>query len=233
MKKIYLLLALTLMFFTAAAQTADLEVVGFADENGDPIYSIVMNSTQDLQPRVILKNNGPDAVAATDSVIFDITYNQNYPVTFLYILGSQLNAAEIGEQIIVDLDRPIWTSEIMDEFQLIACSICYEVRISGATIDPNSNNNKACIDMTRTLDIEDVGHSAVSLFPNPAANTVTLAGAAGSQVQLFDLSGRRISFIESAAENQQLDVSALAEGLYLVRISDGRNSVVQKLNIVR
>ncbi len=48
MKKFYLSLTLILFFFAAGAQTADLEVVGFADENGDRIYSIVMNSTQDL-----------------------------------------------------------------------------------------------------------------------------------------------------------------------------------------
>ena len=71
------------------------------------------------------------------------------------------------------------------------------------------------------------------MFPNPASSAVTLSGVAGSQVQLFDLSGRRLFLIESAEENQQLDVSSLAEGLYLVRISDGSRSVVQKLNVIR
>lgn len=233
MKKIFLLLTLILFFFAAGAQTADLEVVGFADENGERIYSIVMNSTQDLQPRVIVKNNGSSAVAATDSIIFDITYNQNYPITYLYIAGSQLNSAGVGEEMIVDLVHPIWTAAIMDEFQLIACSICYDVRISGVTTDPNPDNNKACIDMTRTIDIEDAEIASVSMFPNPASSAVTLSGVAGSQVQLFDLSGRRLFLIESAEENQQLDVSSLAEGLYIVRISDGGRSVVQKLNVIR
>ena len=233
MKKFYLSLTLILLFFAAGAQTADLEVVGFADENGDRIYSIVMNSTQDLQPRVIVKNNGPNAVAVTDSIFFDITYNQNYPITYLYIAGSQLNSAGVGEEMIVDLAHPIWTAAIMDEFQLIACSICYDVRISGVTTDPNSDNNRACIDMTRTIDIEDAEIASVSMFPNPTSSAVTLSGVSGSQVQLFDLSGRRLFLIESAEENQQLDVSSLAEGLYLVRISDGSRSVVQKLNVIR
>ena len=232
MKKIHLFLTLIVLFFTAGAQRADLEVVGFADGNGDRIYSIVMNSTQDLQPRVILKNNGPDVVAAPDSVIFDITYNQNYPVTFLYLMGTQLQQMTAGEQIIVDLAHPIWTSEIMDEFQLIACAICYEVRISGVTTDPFAANNKACIDVTRTLDIDDAAAS-VSMFPNPASSSVTFSGVAGSRVQLFDLSGRRVSVIESAGDNQQLDVSGLAEGLYIVRISNGRECVTRKLNVIR
>ena len=149
------------------------------------------------------------------------------------IAGSQLNSAGVGEEMIVDLAHPIWTAAIMDEFQLIACSICYDVRISGVTTDPNPDNNKACIDMTRTIDIEDAEIASVSMFPNPASSAVTLSGVAGSQVQLFDLSGRRLFVIESAEENQQLDVSSLAEGLYIVRISDGGRSVVQKLNVIR
>ena len=123
MKKIYTVLILIAAFFAASAQTVDLEILGFVDANGNPISSIVMNSTQDLQPRVNLKNNGFDVVPATDSVIFDITYNQGYHVTYLILRGAQLQSVGPGDAVIVDLDHPIWTASTMNEYSLIACTI--------------------------------------------------------------------------------------------------------------
>lgn len=233
MKKIYLFLTFIALLFAAGAQTADLEIVGFADANGNLIPSLVMNPTQDLQPRVILKNNGPDAVASTDSVIFDITYNTDYYAATLVLTGEQLHSVEGGEQVIIDLAQPIWTAEIMDEYYLMSCTLCYEVRISGITTDPNAANNKACIDVTRTTGIGDNDATDVSLFPNPASAVVTLTGAENARVQLFDLSGKLHIDIERASANQQVDISALAAGLYIVRISDGKGVVTQKLNVVR
>lgn len=234
MKKFYILFVLTAFLFAASAQTADYEIIGFADGNGNQIPSIVMNSTQDMQPRVILKNNGPGVVAASDSVIFDITYDLGYHVTYLVVMGTQLHSLGAGEQVIIDLAQPIWTAATMDEYSLIACTICYEVQIVGSTTDPNADNNRACIPVTRDLDINDaVMASPVTLFPNPASESVTLAGAENACVQLYDLSGRMLSVVERASENQLMDVSALAKGLYIVRISDGRSVVTQKLNVVR
>ena len=76
MKKIYILLMLAVAFSAVSAQTVDYEILGFADSDGNQISSIDMDATQSLQPRVILKNNGPGAVAAMDSVIFEITHEQ-------------------------------------------------------------------------------------------------------------------------------------------------------------
>lgn len=233
MKKIYILLMLAVAFSAVSAQTVDYEILGFADSDGNQIYSIDMDATQSLQPRVILKNNGPGAVAAMDSVIFEITHEQWGYVASMLLYGPQLHSVSAGEQAIVDLTQPIWTAAVMDQYSMTEGTICYEVRIFGVSTDPNPSNNKACIPFSRPLAIEDAGIASVSVFPNPASTSVTLSGVAGSQVQLFDLSGRRLSVIESATENQQLDVSSLAEGLYIVRISNGGSTVSKKLNVIR
>lgn len=233
MKKIYILLMLAVAFSAVSAQTVDYEILGFADSDGNQIYSIDMDATQGLQPRVILKNNGTDAISAMDSVVFEITHEQWGYVASLLVLGTQLHSVSAGEQAIVDLPHPIWTAAVMDQYSITEGTICYEVRVFGVSVDPNPNNNKACIPFSRPLDIDGAAISSVSLFPNPASTAVTLSGVAGSQVQLFDMSGRRLSVIQSATENQLLDVSSLAKGLYIVRISNGGSSVVQKLNVIR
>jgi len=233
MKRFYALLTLVFLLFASKAQTADYEVLGFADENGNQTLSIVMNSTQDLQPRVILKNNGPGVAAPNDSLIFDIYYNDTYYVTSLFVMGTQVQQVTHGEQAIIDLLQPIWTAATMDQYELIACTICYELRLVGAVTDPNLNNNRACIPVTRTLDIDEIGSYSASLFPNPAASTVTLSGVQGSAMQIFDMTGRMMLSLQNISENQIIDVSSFAEGLYLVRISDGKNVLTKKLNVVR
>lgn len=233
MKNFYAFLMVISAIFAVNAQTADYELLGFADENGNPISSIVMNSTQDLQPRVILKNNGPGVVALTDTVFFNIFYNQTYYVTSLVLVGSQLQQLTAGEQAIVDLSSPIWTASTMDQYSLIACSICYELEIEGVVTDPNPSNNRACINVTRELDIDEVEGQPLSIFPNPASSSVTLRGTEGFNIQLFDLSGRMILSVEKATDNQLLDVSMLAEGLYIIRVSNGESVATRKLNVVR
>ena len=233
MKKFFTFLFLTVVFFAVSAQSVDFEILGFADSDGNPISSIVLNSSQDLQPRVILKNNGPDVVPVTDSIIFDITYDEGYYVTSLILTGTDLHSVLAGDSVFVDLLQPIWTADIMSHYGLTECTLCYEVRIVGRATDPNPDNNRACIEMTRSLGIHETSVNLVTLFPNPASSTVTLAGVANACVQLFDMSGRMVSVIESASENQSIDVSSLAEGFYIVRIIDGQNSTSKKLNVIR
>ena len=233
MKKIYTLLMLAVAFFAASAQTVDYAILGFADSDGNQIPSIELTATQDMQPRVILKNNGPDAVAAMDSVIFEITHEQWGFAASMLLLGTQLHSVSAGEQVIIDISQPIWTAATMDQYDMTEGTICYEVRIFGVSSDPNSSNNKACIPFSRPLAIGDFAATSVSLFPNPASATVTVTGAENARVQLFDLSGKNLTTIESAVESQQIDISSLASGLYIVRISDGKNVVTRKLNVIR
>lgn len=233
MKRFCIVLFLIASFFLGAAQSVDYEILGFAGSDGNPISVIELSASQDLKPRVILKNNGPDAVAVTDTVIFDITYNQSYPAMNLKLTGTELHSVGQGEQVIVDLDRPIWTASVMDEYGLTACDICYEVRIVGAATDPVYTNNRACIDVTRALGVDAYDPISVSLFPNPASYYVVIQGAENAQLQIFDMAGRMVYTIENALENQWIDISSLSEGLYFVRVFDGKNSIARKLNVIR
>lgn len=233
MKKILLLFATLALVLTAGAQSVDLEILGFADENGNPVSTLELSPTQDLSPSPILKNNGPEAVAATDSVIIDITYNSDTYLTYIYLTGQQLHSVSAGDQVTINPMNPIWSAAVMDEFQLFSCTLCYEVRIVGHSVDPNPDNNTACVEITRAVGIEEDWADGIALFPNPASTTVTLSGVAGHRLQIFDLTGKMVMNQEKISDNQSVDISSLSEGLYIVRISDGKNLVTRKLNIIR
>ncbi len=72
--------------------------------------------------------------------------------------------------------------------------------------------------------------ATLSLFPNPATNYLQLELSSGSTlqtVQVIDARGVATTARYDAA-TQQLDVSGLAAGLYLVRASDGQHLFAQR-----
>lgn len=82
---------------------------------------------------------------------------------------------------------------------------------------------------------DSAGDNYMTLSPNPAQTTVTVAfGQAGgnTRVEVCDAFGKMLfsTRVESGQESTQLDISQLPAGLYLVRAwSDGQPGPVQKL----
>ena len=66
-----------------------------------------------------------------------------------------------------------------------------------------------------TVGIDDVENGSVSLYPNPVANTLTVSADGVSEVQLIDVNGRVVLSSNHAGD---IDVSTLAEGMYIVRV---------------
>ncbi|MCW3105480.1 MAG: C-terminal target protein [Bacteroidetes bacterium] len=77
---------------------------------------------------------------------------------------------------------------------------------------------------------------AVSLFPNPAQDEISILVPAkyrDYRIELLDIAGRVVIEKEtgSAATVQRMDVSALNNGIYLLKVSDKQGSEVRKLII--
>ena len=83
--------------------------------------------------------------------------------------------------------------------------------------------------------IDDVASAAISLYPNPASNTVTLTGIEGvATVTVVDMNGRVVTAVETqpAASDITIDVTNMAQGAYFVRIVGEQVNAIRKL-IVR
>ena len=78
------------------------------------------------------------------------------------------------------------------------------------------------------------GGLAISLYPNPASNVVTVAGLNGNEtIQLYDLKGKlQQCILPSGQSNQMLQLDRVAVGIYTVLvIMEGR--VVKTLKLVK
>lgn len=73
----------------------------------------------------------------------------------------------------------------------------------------------------------------VALYPNPASTTVQLVidRPGVHSVNLYDLGGRAIDSFETSSMVQDINVSDLASGIYLVEVSQGSASTVIRLAI--
>ena len=84
---------------------------------------------------------------------------------------------------------------------------------------------------TKKTAADRVESSAVRLYPNPASTYVNVKGAkADALVRLFDANGSLQYEARTAADGTlQIDLSAYAEGSYLLRVgNDAKRLLIQR-----
>jgi len=73
----------------------------------------------------------------------------------------------------------------------------------------------------------------VSAYPNPAVDVVSIEGAGGSVVSIVDMLGRVCATWLSREDSHQVDISALASGLYVLQIKKAEGVINRKLVVTR
>ena len=72
--------------------------------------------------------------------------------------------------------------------------------------------------VTQTTSLPDYQPAAIGIFPNPSNDLITISGAGTMQVQIIETSGRLVMEFPEATDGQQLDLSPLAAGTYVIRV---------------
>jgi hypothetical protein len=77
------------------------------------------------------------------------------------------------------------------------------------------------------LDVEETTgteFAEVALYPNPVVNALTLSGARGCSMQLFDVTGKQVAAHEVEEEEAVYNMNALPAGMYVVQLT--RNGAI-------
>ena len=83
-----------------------------------------------------------------------------------------------------------------------------------------------------TETFEEVDRTAVSYFPNPVTNKLTLKAQQNIQnVSVFNMLGQEVMRTEMNLQSGELDMSSLQSGAYFVKVSI--NDTVETLRIIK
>ncbi len=85
---------------------------------------------------------------------------------------------------------------------------------------PNAANNEE-------LSIEDIDSNSIILYPNPVKDRLYISGNSESyDIELFSLLGQRVMTFSNVNE---IDVTILNKGVYLIRISNETSMTVKRM----
>ena len=91
----------------------------------------------------------------------------------------------------------------------------------------NESNAGTAPDSCSTLGLNDIDDAVISLYPNPAKNTISLMNISQEyKVSIFNLLGQKVKEQIINANKNSIDVSNLTFGTYLLRI-EGYNEVLK------
>ena len=74
---------------------------------------------------------------------------------------------------------------------------------------------------------------AVNLYPNPSNGTMFIANAENSTIEIIDIIGNVVYSKAIISNNEQLDLSGLANGSYLARITSQNNIASRNIVLAR
>ena len=66
--------------------------------------------------------------------------------------------------------------------------------------------------------IDDVAEKAMSVYPNPATDYITISGAEGAEAEICDVMGRRVMAFTVESPRFTVNVASLPAGVYLLRV---------------
>jgi hypothetical protein len=113
----------------------------------------------------------------------------------------------------------------------------YKISVSNSSCSYTSTGFNITVTSVSTEIQNETGKGKISIYPNPAAGKLTIStelAVSGLSVKIYDLSQKLVlskTFISGANLND-IDVSSLSVGLYIVHVTDG-NSVLLSSKLVK
>jgi hypothetical protein len=140
----------------------------------------------------------------TGNNVYKVTLNlpQNTQQLFKYVKGTEFELINsecgiLGSQTVYDRFVDVTTQNAtLSTVCWGSCNACGVVSVDG---------NKAEI---------------LSVYPNPSENTIRLSKAIDGRFEMIDLNGRVVMQSASQAGFEEINISALPSGIYLLRVTD-------------
>ena len=203
-------------------------------------------ATVNTNTDVLVNHGSPDAptvdIVETSVPVGTIVNNISYPQFSSYLQLPTANytldvTAAPGTPVIASYSAPLTSLGLQGEAITVLAS---------GFLNPANNSNGPAFGLwvalssggpllelpTAPLSVNSFSAKNIGMYPNPASSTLTIDipfGYNKSNVGIYDLEGREIKFYNNL--KNQIDVSTLSNGLYLLNLSIDDVNYVQKFII--
>ncbi len=75
--------------------------------------------------------------------------------------------------------------------------------------------------------------SEISVYPNPAVNYITVDNVEKANIRVYSITGKLIKEIPQANASQLIDFTDCAHGIYIMHITTEKETIIQKINIIK
>ena len=195
----------------------------YNDGNPNNFYAQLTSGCQQLSNGNVLFCNGPKGTFKEISASGTILWEYVNPVSVTGILTQGSTAAS--------------NSAFRCTFYPSSYSGFSNQLFSSPAIIENSNSVSSTCTLSTTIDEVTIGEEAIFVYPNPAKEFINVEFSGlndeNISIEITDVFGKVVQKEISKNENQMfnLNVSSLAAGYYVLKISSG-NSVIQKKIII-
>tara|TARA_B100001769_G_C22047109_1_gene562844 strand:- start:473 stop:1285 length:813 start_codon:yes stop_codon:yes gene_type:complete len=181
---------------------------GFLDVfNGSNLYQNNGNDNNWLKVITVGTASNINGIGARIEITSPVIGTQIRDVrsgTGFRFMGSLNTYFGLGEDTSITSLTVYWPSGIIDTFSNL------------------STNQSVNIIEGQTLSAESSERHQISIFPNPANDSVRIKAEnyslEGSIISVFDINGRRVLNYKSIGSNNLVDVSSLSSGEYILRV---------------
>lgn len=99
------------------------------------------------------------------------------------------------------------------------------------------NGNQVAVEVvSKTVGINALGSdNSVSIFPNPTNGILNITSVSDAKVELFDVTGKQVLLTTtvSASKTQQVNISSLVEGVYILKVSNNDFVSIKKVVLTK
>ena len=239
MKKLFILLVAVFCFSSIKAQTvstyvwyayqqqqayANIDFSSYTVEDLQATGAYISLSNQGLYLAVRVENNTANDFAAGDIITYEMSMNGNVYNTLYDTLTEIMR---VDSNLIFFLNSVIPTAYAQGGEN----NMCIKVTaLNGQPVSDAGSCTKFTLGYT---DIAENTLSMAKVYPNPVRNTLTIDNVADANISIYSITGQLVKTIPAANGSIQVDMSAMAAGLYIVKMENGKQTRIEKIQVVK
>ncbi|MCR5554898.1 MAG: T9SS type A sorting domain-containing protein [Bacteroidales bacterium] len=239
MKKLFILLVAVFCFSSIKAQTVynflwfgaqqgqyytSLDLSAMSPDQLQAIGSVITLTSQGFYLAIVTKNNTTNDFVAGDIITYELSMNGNVFSPF---------SDTLEEIMSVDSGKIVYLNSIIPTANLQGGENNMCIKVTAFNGTPVSDEG-ACAKLK--LGYTDIAENALSMarvYPNPVRNTLTIENVADANISIYSITGQLVQSVPSANGNVQIDMSAMAAGLYIVKMENGKQTRIEKIQVVK